>query len=806
MRTRSTAATTINQRAPMKRFFQQAVVILLVYAQVLPALAQVTTINTGNMTLTPTAPAAPVTTAPLIVSNSNTSVAWGQITKLTTTCGGFNADGSLQQECTPQPAIFKGESVGLCPNGTFGSPGTKTCWSCPPGYKRSIYPIRGPRACSKPDLTVKAERSAATFLSKKFCPAGSFWDPLDDGMCWTCPEGYIRSAATVTAPDACVQGIGSNRLETYAEAIQEFGCQPGEIFDPRNGGECWSCPKGQLRQIGNPITAPDACGAPAGIAFAPASDEGPRMCGPGQIFDPATSRNGHVAERIRKQYNNQVPPQVLATLGSTRGTCWTCPPASKRTGNAVWTDKACTGPALGMVPGRYDQPGLFRLDGGEEVALAVAKQRTGIERIAGELAGSLGQTPANLLSATWQEIKASPQASLVLMLAVYERLLLAIEKPQEATAAEKRLVAAFAESYRRYQTYMAQTALDALDTYEKAQRMYVGQTSGSAVQVSMSLYRRPDFDGLSTEFIISSMGASVALGAGHYAVLAVKPLRSKILPFRAGRTGGGGRIINEAGFTWVQENAEKVLNKIMKESAEKVAEVIAKGAGMAANSTLMALGAAGPQIIITAMAELIQLGIESSIAAAYNRPKLLANLSLAQAPVDLARMLATDQGEANIDKHWSMASVSTVPPIRIADFATAADQGVAAMAAAAAAAAPRFSIQAKNSLCLNPGANGSVLVSACGATTRWVYITGNGLQLSGTAQCLTSGADNSSVSLTNCQSPTPASQSWQNTNQGWITSTASQRCLETGANGTVSLKPCNARTPLQAEQLWTVVR
>ena len=133
MRTRSTAATTINQRTPMKRFFQQAVVILLVYAQVLPALAQVTTINTGNMTLTPTAPAAPVTTAPLIVSNVNTSVPWGQVGNVTSKCGGIRPDGTFQPECPPEPAIFMGESSGLRPPGAFASPGAKTCWRCPAG-------------------------------------------------------------------------------------------------------------------------------------------------------------------------------------------------------------------------------------------------------------------------------------------------------------------------------------------------------------------------------------------------------------------------------------------------------------------------------------------------------------------------------------------------------------------------------------------------------------------------------------------------------------------------------------------------
>jgi|JI10StandDraft_1071094.scaffolds.fasta_scaffold105666_2 hypothetical protein len=804
MRTRSTAATTINQRTPMKRFFQQAVVILLVYAQVLPALAQVTTINTGNMTLTPTAPAAPVTTAPLIVSNVNTSVPWGQVGNVTSKCGGIRPDGTFQPECPPEPAIFMGESSGLCPAGTFASPGTKTCWSCPAGYIRSAYPISGPRACYKADPSVKAVTSPATFLSKKFCPAGSFWDAFEEGMCWSCPDGYRRSATLITAPDACIAGTGGNRLETFAEVVKDAGCRPGEIFDPRNGGECWACPTGQLRQVAFPITGPNACGAPAGIAFAEATDQGPRMCGPGQIFDNARTTNGHVAERVRKQFDYNVPPEIAATLGTPKGTCWTCPLGAKRRADPIWSDKACYGQSLGIVPAGYVQPGLFRLDGAEDVALAVIRERKSIERIATTFAETAQKSSAEMIAATWNEIKTRPQSSTILLLAVYERVEAALETPQSATPAEARLVASLAGSLQRYRTYLAQTALDSFDIYEQAQTHYRGQRDGSTLNSAMALGQKPDFERISVEAVVGAQGASWPASAFLGSVLLNPGFRKKVLPFKKKAAEKGAKQAVEEGLEKAAKEAlEKLAKKVGTTVAGKVAETIAAGA---LGAGILVAFSAGPQIIVGLVAELIQLGAEQAFAAAMARPKLLAKLSAAKAPVDLVRMYATEKGEYEVSHHWTLATPGEVAPVRLAEFVTAVNLSIAARAAEAAANAPRFSIQAKSGQCLNPGANGSVGVSACGATTRWVYVTGNALQLSGTTQCLTVGADNTSVALATCATPTQTSQSWQNTNQGWITSTSAQRCLETAANGGVTLKPCNARTPLQAEQLWSIVR
>ena len=282
----------------------------------------------GNFSLTPgTTNNAPSNTNLTIVSAS--SVSWGAKGQLTTTCGGINPNGTVQTPCPPVPAHFESEAIGGCPAGTFLGIGTKTCWSCPAGYERTIHPATGPRACSRQDNNVREQIFAAKFISKTACPAGSFFDPLNDGACWTCPDGYRRSTTLVSAADACVSGTGANRQESFAEVLRDNGCQPGEIHDPRNGGECWVCPAGALRTA-NPISGERACRVPAGVAFASANEEGPKQCGPGQVYDHARSTNANVGNRIRAQFNNQVPPALAQTLGTNNGTCWTCPVGSKR--------------------------------------------------------------------------------------------------------------------------------------------------------------------------------------------------------------------------------------------------------------------------------------------------------------------------------------------------------------------------------------------------------------------------------------------------------------------------------------------
>jgi len=142
------------------------------------------------------------------------------------------------------------------------------------------------------------------------CDNGSFYDPRNNGECWSCPSGYVRNASPVNSSDACWQPIG----ETLASATKtgKFGCQVGYFSDPRNGGECWQCPSGYYRTL-DAVTWSTACAQAITGPFSFAS----------QGAKPVTSCGNGFSDPIDG------------------GTCWTCPANYRRTANPVTGTNAC---------------------------------------------------------------------------------------------------------------------------------------------------------------------------------------------------------------------------------------------------------------------------------------------------------------------------------------------------------------------------------------------------------------------------------------------------------------------------------
>ena len=78
-----------------------------------------------------------------------------------------------------------------------------------------------------------------TVKNKK--PAGSFFDPRGGGEYWSC-NGNNRTWAAVTAWDACISGgwFGKKSRATYKG--KSHNSKPsGSFYDPRRGGQYWSC-------------------------------------------------------------------------------------------------------------------------------------------------------------------------------------------------------------------------------------------------------------------------------------------------------------------------------------------------------------------------------------------------------------------------------------------------------------------------------------------------------------------------------------------------------------------------------------
>ena len=177
-----------------------------------------------------------------------------------------------------------------CDRGFFDMIHGGTCWTCPKGqgWIRTSKHIEKDDACWRP---VGSEYTPT--LTGGGCPSDTFFDPRNGGECWSCPGMYNRGVVAVTDSKAC-----------FTDAV----CPSGTFHDPRNSGECWSCPSGYNRGI-VPVTDDKACFTD-------------NRC-PTGFFDPI---NG--------------------------GECWSCPPGYGRTAWHIHDSKACHKVFAGYQP-RY---------------------------------------------------------------------------------------------------------------------------------------------------------------------------------------------------------------------------------------------------------------------------------------------------------------------------------------------------------------------------------------------------------------------------------------------------------------------
>lgn len=229
------------------------------------------------------------------------------------------------------PVTFKGASKAkqgpeLCPSGSFLDPRLDDlsvgpqCYSCPKGYERTLAPVTAGDACRKPGGT---DFDPADYKSKFGCDRdkGEFFDPRKGGECWSCPKNRPRRTAYgVTSDKACAtKEILGEKLASANFEHKHKACSGGAFFDPRNGGECWKCPSGYSRTI-EAVTSKKACVKDSPDALKPAKLEGHFGCAKGQFID--VSRPSE---------------------------CWSCPSSHPyRTINAIDSHKACASSLIGI--------------------------------------------------------------------------------------------------------------------------------------------------------------------------------------------------------------------------------------------------------------------------------------------------------------------------------------------------------------------------------------------------------------------------------------------------------------------------
>jgi hypothetical protein len=164
-----------------------------------------------------------------------------------------------QAPCAWSAAKLEGRQSGLCAAGQFfdlidGG----TCWTCPAGTGRTVLAVNTDKACEKvatTDFRQALEHGKGSGWLGTNCPGGQFWD-IADGKCHSCPAGYsMQVLEHVHGPRKCAKGVPAS----FARATK-IGppCGAGRLWDPRNGGECWSCPTGFNRSIA-PVQSDYAC-------------------------------------------------------------------------------------------------------------------------------------------------------------------------------------------------------------------------------------------------------------------------------------------------------------------------------------------------------------------------------------------------------------------------------------------------------------------------------------------------------------------------------------------------------------------
>lgn len=129
----------------------------------------------------------------------------------------------------------------------------------------------------------KCEFSAAT---EKGAPETSrcskgFFDPRKGGECWSCPANHKRTIFVVDGGTACQQTgsvLGGFSKATYISKAKALGCPSGQI---RDLGKCWTCPKDYNRSI-HPINGSLACTVKASLTC----DEGLSVKSDARCYDP----------------------------------------------------------------------------------------------------------------------------------------------------------------------------------------------------------------------------------------------------------------------------------------------------------------------------------------------------------------------------------------------------------------------------------------------------------------------------------------------------------------------------------------
>jgi len=642
-------------------------------------------------------------------------------------CGGAN-----QKKCADQPAKFESAARGNCPKGSFFDIGLWQCWSCPKGFTRTAAAVDTDRACSRPNKNIKGTYTKANFMGP-VCPKGTFYDGIRDGECRKCPDGYKRSAAHVDAKNACfvaaredfqkirrhargkgllktdcpkgqfwdaIDGYcyscpsGYNRTaysvrdkracskaikEQQAKAahVKKGACEKGEFRDALyqrggDGGTCWTCPKAHDRTV-FPVHGAKACEKGGGIEFKTASKVADLTCPAGQVFDFIGLSANDIRTRPELKGSKQKPIKS--------GTCWSCDSGYDRTLASVKAKNACSAKTMVWYSRPFDEPGLFSLDGAEEVLIDIAKRNPKLIAQSIEQAArtaSKSDKKLTLANARKQEIarfQKEPHKSTAAAAAILTRIVASAGEPKHASPAEKKLAKSFSSYIIAKRSHVAVDALAAYDAWKQADTYWRAQENNRKGLMTLLDYGTvpPDYStvALMNSLAINTAGTALGIATGSIPVL------GDVLGVALGAAGNGfgdfsspdqaarfgartaaelavGKAIEFA----ITQLAKSTVKSLATQAAQKVGYLAAHRAAAEvtkqAGSRLLSLaGGAGPQIIVSVAFMIGTTAIDQVTEIANARPKLQNAVAHAGRDPDLARMVKSNAGNTELLGYWS---------------------------------------------------------------------------------------------------------------------------------------------------------
>jgi len=514
-------------------------------------------------------------------------------------CGGVDKRGNLQEPCGRVSAKFQSKAVGKCPDGSFFDLGTWTCYACPDGYKRNAKSISGEKACDKP--TGVKQLLSATFLGKKECPAGSFLDKRNGGECWSCPKGYGRTAASVDKWNAC----GMVLKKAVSATFEGRACPQDSFTDPRNGGECWSCPEG-FNRTANAVTGKNACVKT--IDFLPATKITALTCPAGQVFDFIDG-----------------------------GTCWSCPETYVRTSFSVKSPKACKATEMKWISPNRDLPGLFGLSPAvEELTLELVRDRTEIDKIIAATVPEIKNTTVEELSyVEWLLIENEPWRSEALSAVIAARIMKAAKTPPgKRTALEKRLLEDVGEKIQWNRQFIASQLRQLFVNWEKTNELeFVARGGQNMMAFASSVTEPPNFNEVLTATLQGGAMAGTfgsGIGIGYF-------LQTFKGVFPNHRTVAGNR-----GTT--------------------LTTIITPYGKVPVTMTRLVTAATAPAMTAVTTAIVIGMELDKFIKIEAAEGKIRQAETIASRPVDIALLLQEKAGEQQLMYHWIILTAGDTRP------------------------------------------------------------------------------------------------------------------------------------------------